>query len=88
MHGHGKSLLPLLAFVGITGCVHLWSHVEPFSETLHRAGTSVDSVCFLSIPVNSDYVLQWWSMTKYILKHTQMTYTFHTKIIFHNYILY
>ena len=32
--------------------------------------------------------LQWWSMRKYILKHTQMTNTFDTKMILHNYILY
>ena len=33
-------------------------------------------------------VLQWWSMRKYILKHTQMNNTFDTKIILHNYTLY
>ena len=33
-------------------------------------------------------VLQCWSMRKYVLKHKQMTNTFDTKIIFHNYILY
>ena len=31
------------------------------------------------------WVLQWWSMRKYILKHTQMTNTFDTKIILHTY---
>ena len=33
-------------------------------------------------------VIQWWSMRKHILKHTQTTNTFHTKIKLHNYILY
>ena len=32
-------------------------------------------------------VLQWWSMRKYILKHTHLANTFDTKIILHNYIL-
>ena len=29
-------------------------------------------------------ILQWWSLRKYILKHTQMTKTFATKIILYN----
>ena len=32
-------------------------------------------------------ILQWWSMRKCILKHTQMTNIFDIKIILHNYIL-
>ena len=43
---------------------------------------------FLCISLNTDWVLQWWSMRKNILKHTQMNNIFDTKIILHNYILY
>ena len=35
---------------------------------------------------NSDWVFKWWSVRKYILKHTQMANTFDTKITLHNYI--
>ena len=48
--------------------------------TEHPAGTSVISAfCFLR-------VLEWYSMREYVLKHTQMTTTFDTKMILHTYI--
>ena len=41
---------------------------------IHLAGRLVNSALF-------EGILQWWSMRKYILKHTQMTKTFDIKII-------
>ena len=32
-------------------------------------------------PINSDWVLQWWSMSKYIWKHKETTSTFISKNI-------
>ena len=61
-----------------------WGHGDTKTLLSHpRAPTTP----FKRTSVNSAF-LQWWSMRKKnIWKHKQMTNTFDTKIILHNYIL-
>ena len=64
--------------------IKLCKNLSPFIACRKLSKLSV----FWSISVDSDQVLPWWSMRQNILKHTQMTNTFTSTIIIHNYILF
>ena len=60
-------------------------HNRVFANHSLNPKTMVHLTYPAEISVNSYWILQWWSLRKYSLKHSLITNTFDSKVMLHNY---